>query len=327
VLQQTNKYNEQTQSTKSIQHNHHHKTKTHLRERENKMNSFTLIIISLLLGNSLISNTLVTSFSVKYPHGSKALTAIYEKQQSSSFEYSLHTLCVDDKSSISIKDEESLNNENVSRKRFIMASSTILTASVQTLATPKPAFAKCTDIETCREIGEKKVEQDMIDNPTIRLDSGVKYKVLQPGVKDIGGRDDSLTVVQNNSNIDLIFSISTLSGGYMYSRGFGFEKIDLGDGKLQSDLGLDSLRVQLGQRDVPLGIEEALVGMRKGERRRVELPPRVGFETSQWKPEPTTRRGKTRIIGYKQLLEGNGSTRPPFPAATIWDIEVLRIRK
>ncbi len=204
------------------------------------------------------------------------------------------------------------------RKDFLLTSS--IFASTLTLSSTK-AMAKCTDIESCREIGEKKVEQDMVDNPTLKTKSGVRYKVLQPGIDE-----ESKTTVKPDSNIDLIFSISTLSGGYMYSRGFGFEKIDVGNGKLQSDIGLDSLRVQLGRRDVPLGIEEAIVGMKKGERRRIELPPRLGFETSDWKPEPTTRRGKTRIVGYKQLLEGNGSTRPAFPAATIWDVEVLRIR-
>ena len=214
-----------------------------------------------------------------------------------------------------------------SRKQFL-ASVIGTTATVTSIINTQPSHAKCTDIESCREIGEKKVEQDMTDNPTIRLESGVRYKVLQPATATRSTNTDDLTV-QPNSNIDLIFSVSTSSGGYMYSRGFGFEKIDiLGNGQLQSDAnGLDYLRVQLGNRDVPIGIEDALIGMKKGERRRVELPPRIGFETSDWKPEPTTRRGKTRIVGYRQLLEGNGSTRPAFPAATIWDIEVLRIRK
>jgi hypothetical protein len=226
---------------------------------------------------------------------------------------------------------------NLSTRQDFFIKTFLATTTTFTTLTPQKSFAKCTDIESCREIGEKKVEQDMIENPTVRLKSGVRYKVLQPGMVNGGsggngngnGNDTELSSVNPNSNIDLIFSVSTLSGGYMYSRGFGFEKIDIGDGKLQSDIGLDSLRVQLGKsdKDVPLGIEDALIGMKKGERRRVELPPNVGFETSQWRPEPTTRRGKTRIVGYRQLLEGNGSTRPPFPAATIWDIEVLKIRK
>ena len=57
----------------------------------------------------------------------------------------------------------------------------------------------------------------------------------------------------------------------------------------------------------------------------VELPPAVGFATSDWRPEPTTRRGRASIVGYRQLLEGNGSSQPPFPAETIWDVEVVRL--
>lgn len=38
----------------------------------------------------------------------------------------------------------------------------------------------------------------------------------------------------------------------------------------------------------PLGIKDALIGRKKGERRRVEL----GFETPNWQPEPVSKRGK-----------------------------------
>eukprot|EP00591_Stephanopyxis_turris_P006183 CAMPEP_0195523828 /NCGR_PEP_ID=MMETSP0794_2-20130614/23283_1 /TAXON_ID=515487 /ORGANISM="Stephanopyxis turris, Strain CCMP 815" /LENGTH=197 /DNA_ID=CAMNT_0040653909 /DNA_START=407 /DNA_END=1000 /DNA_ORIENTATION=+ len=182
---------------------------------------------------------------------------------------------------------------------------------------PAPVMAKCTDIESCREIGEKKVEKDMKENPVTILDGGVRYKVLQRGIGD--------AIVGDGSSIDMIYSISEGGGAYMYSQGFGYEKIDVG-GKLQSDLGIDSLRVKMGQKDVPVGVEQALIGMRKGERRRLELPPNVGFDTSNWKPEPTTRRGKASITGYKRILEGFGS-QPPFPSMTIWDIEVLSIKK
>mmetsp|Transcript_22450 Transcript_22450/g.29506 ORF Transcript_22450/g.29506 Transcript_22450/m.29506 type:complete len:266 (+) Transcript_22450:21-818(+) len=181
---------------------------------------------------------------------------------------------------------------------------------------PKPTFAKCTDIESCREIGERKVEKDMKENPTTVLNSGVRYKVLRPGTGD--------NTVQEGSSVDLIYSISEGGGAYMYSKGFGYEKVDIG-GKLQSDLGLDSLRVVVGRKNVPVGIEQALVGMKRGEKRRIELPPSVGFETSNWQPEPTSRRGKASITGYQRILTGFGS-QPPFPAVTIWDIEVLSTR-
>lgn len=180
-----------------------------------------------------------------------------------------------------------------------------------------PVYAKCADIETCREEGERKIEADLKANPIIKLSDGVRYRVLQPS-------SHSGAKVSVGSSIDLIYSISTASGQYMYSKGFGYEKVNFG-GKQQSDLGLDSIRVVVGKQNVPVGIESALIGMGRGERRRVELPPGVGFETSNYEPQPTTRRGITQIEQYKRKLQGFGS-QPPFPAETVWDIEVLGIR-
>jgi hypothetical protein len=190
-------------------------------------------------------------------------------------------------------------------------------------AFPSSSCAKCTDLDSCREIGEERDKKQLQDNPIYRLNSGVRYKILQPGI----GSD----TVKEDSKLDLIYSVSTLSGGYIYSQGFGFEKIDIG-GKMISDSGLDSLVVQLGrnnpqERDIPLGIEQALVGMKKGERRRVELPPNVGYGTSDWKPQPKSRRAQAGLKAYRKIIEGNGSNQPPFAASTIWDVEVLKIRK
>ncbi|KAL7483078.1 hypothetical protein ACHAW6_008730 [Cyclotella cf. meneghiniana] len=207
----------------------------------------------------------------------------------------------------------------INRRYLIERSSKVLTALLPAslLSLPQLARAKCTDIESCREEGERKIEADLKNNPIIKLSNGVRYRVLRPGAL-------SGPKVKEGSSIDLAYSISTASGQYMYSKGFGFEKVIFG-GKLEPDLGLDSMRVVLGQHDVPIGIEMALLGMGRGERRRVELPPKVGFETSHWSPEPTTRRGKTQIEQYKKKLAGFGS-QPPFPAETVWDIEVLGIR-
>ncbi|KAL3775386.1 hypothetical protein ACHAWO_006577 [Cyclotella atomus] len=202
----------------------------------------------------------------------------------------------------------------LSRKQSIQH--LIFTGLLTAAALPDSSQAKCFDIESCREEGERKIEADLKINPIIKLSNGVRYRVLQPSA--------SYTKVTEGSNIDLIYSISTASGQYMYSKGFGYEKVEFGN-KLQSDLGLDSMRVTIGKHQVPIGIEMALMGMGRGERRRVELPPGVGFETSNWSPEPITRRGKTQIEQYKKKLTGFGS-QPPFPAETVWDVEVLGIR-
>jgi hypothetical protein len=186
---------------------------------------------------------------------------------------------------------------------------------VVVLAIPLQASSKCANIEECREIGDTRIEMEMAANPTIKLANGVRYKKLKPGLGE-----ESL---QNDGTVDIIYSI-TSQGAYMYSLGFGFEKDAQGFSKTYSTA---SYRVRLGFHDVPVGIEQVLVGMKRGERRRVELPPAVGFGTSDWKPEPDTRRGKATITAYKQLIIGGGSTRPPFPAETIWDVEVVRFVK
>ena len=186
------------------------------------------------------------------------------------------------------------------------------TGAAITLSTQ--VLAKCADIESCREVGEAKVAADMAANPIIKLSDGVRYKRVKEGAG---------ASVSSGDVVDVAYSISTAGGSYMYSRGFGFEK----DSDGVNDAG-DFLRVRLGNGDVPKGIEIALRGMKEGEKRRVELPPGpvTGFETSEWKPAPTTRRGKAQIVAYKNLINGNGSSQPPFPAVTVWDIECRRVR-
>ena len=185
--------------------------------------------------------------------------------------------------------------------------------SAAAVTLPTQVFAKCADIESCREVGEAKVAAAEAANPVINLGNGVRYKRVREG---------SGATVSGNDVVDVAYSISTAGGSYMYSRGFGFEKDS--DGVVDAG---DFLRVKLGNGGVPKDIEIALRGMKEGEKRRVELPPGdVGFESSDWKPAPTTRRGKAQIVAYKNLINGNGSSQPPFPAVTVWEIECRRVR-
>ncbi|KAL7566960.1 hypothetical protein ACA910_019892 [Epithemia clementina (nom. ined.)] len=107
----------------------------------------------------------------------------------------------------------------------------------------------------------------------------------------------------------------------------GFNKIDIGTGeKVQDIASLDSLTVTMGGKDIPIGIQQAMIGMKRGEKRRIVCPPAVGFETSDWNPQPTTFRGRRQIIDYQSRLQGRGDSQPPFLAPTIWDVEVVQIR-
>ena len=189
-----------------------------------------------------------------------------------------------------------------------------LAPSASAAAAPKPLGARapprrCADIESCREAGDARVEASERANPTVRLDDGVRYKVTKSARRAGGAAADGAAadgaaaggaaaggdlVVTNGSLVDLAYSISQSSGAYMYSRGFGLEPSEDGDGAGGArgggrDVG-EYVRVRLGgsPRDVPLGIERALLGMRAGDARRVELPPAVGFATSEWRPRRAT---------------------------------------
>ncbi|CAJ1922226.1 unnamed protein product [Cylindrotheca closterium] len=190
---------------------------------------------------------------------------------------------------------------------------------IATTGAPFVASAKCTDIESCREIGDSRVAQDLKENPVTSLDSGVRFKTLNSGVRG--------PAVKEGSSVDIIYSISRAGGPYMYSQGFGFEKVDIGNGQIVKDLDVDFLRVDKvgSHQDVPVGIEQAMIGMQRGEKRRVELPPNVGLATSNWNPAPKSKAGKQSIVAYQRIVDGFGS-QPAFPAPLVWEVEVLRVR-
>jgi FKBP-type peptidyl-prolyl cis-trans isomerase len=206
----------------------------------------------------------------------------------------------------------------------------LLLPNTPALAAKSSSSSSCTDIETCREIGEKKDQASMAANPVVSLGGGLQYKMLRVGMGD--------QTVSEKDKVKIIYSISQANGDYMYSRGFGYNKIDAGNGKKVSDWNIDSLIVhmmvlgrkeeeqQQQQQEVPIGIQQAMMGMKRGERRRIIVPPLVGFETSNWNPQPVTFRERQQIQNYRQRLQGRGDTQPPFPAPTIWDVEVLSIR-
>ena len=139
-----------------------------------------------------------------------------------------------------------------SRRSFLFKTSAITTGLVLFSATP--VQAKCTDIDSCRAIGEAKEAADLAANPIVRLGGGLQYKVLNAGVGDA-------VVSEQTAVVKLAYSISQASGIYMYSQGFGYNKIDAGNGQLVSDLGLDALTVHLQDaeaKEVPVGIQRAL---------------------------------------------------------------------
>eukprot|EP00527_Entomoneis_sp_CCMP2396_P004235 CAMPEP_0198138444 /NCGR_PEP_ID=MMETSP1443-20131203/1866_1 /TAXON_ID=186043 /ORGANISM="Entomoneis sp., Strain CCMP2396" /LENGTH=309 /DNA_ID=CAMNT_0043800231 /DNA_START=17 /DNA_END=943 /DNA_ORIENTATION=- len=189
----------------------------------------------------------------------------------------------------------------------------------------KAAQAKCTDIDSCREIGERKEQEYLAANPIVRLGSGLQYKVLNTGVGPETVPD--VAAAAAGRKVAIAYTISQANGSYMYSRGFGYNKVDiLGNGQLAQDTSsVDSLLITLGSKEVPVGIQRAIGGMQRGEKRRIECPPSLGFETSDWNPQPADFRGRQQIKDYQGKLFGRGDTQPPFPSPTVWDVEIVKI--
>lgn len=173
------------------------------------------------------------------------------------------------------------------------------------------ASAKCTDIDSCREEGERRFEEmERAMGPVVSLSDGVRYRELKTGE----GRE-----IRPGDVCDLRFQVLKGNGDFMYSvpnREPGSERKDLAE----------TLRVTVGNKDVPEGVEDALIGAKKGTVRRVELPPSKGFATSDWRPEPVGYAGIQRMKRFRSLLSGNG-LQPGYDAVIIFEFDIVRIKK
>lgn len=145
--------------------------------------------------------------------------------------------------------------------------------------------------------------------PTVKLADGVRYRELERGVGAQLAMGDSA---------DIRFQVLQSANGYFV---YGIPNREPGTQDLSQ-----TYRVTLGSLDVPLGVEEAMVGASKGTRRRVQLPPQQGFETSGWRPEPPSYAGKQRMKRFQGLLTGSGS-QPGYDAQILFEFEVVRIKK
>lgn len=171
------------------------------------------------------------------------------------------------------------------------------------------AVAKCTDIESCREEGDRRAEEaDRKAGPTVKLSGGVMYRELEAGTGPKLSMGDGA---------DIRFQVLQSANGYFM---YGVPNREPGS----KDLG-ETYRVTLGQRDIPEGVELAMVGASKGTRRRVQLPRSMGFETSEWRPQPTGYAGQQRIKRFQNILYGT-SNQPGYDAQILFEFEVAKVR-
>lgn len=178
------------------------------------------------------------------------------------------------------------------------------------LGIPSARKAKCSNVEECREAGEArfaKLEEER--GPVVRLGDGISYRERSRGSGE--------AKVREGDTLELSFSVYTGSGNFMY--GVPSREPGARDGG-------DTYTVQLGRHDVPIAVERALIGAKRGSVRLIEVTPALGFGTSDWKPKPTNFAGKQRMERYHKLLTGNG-LQPGYNAVFLFEAEVQNIGK
>lgn len=63
-----------------------------------------------------------------------------------------------------------------------------------------------------------------------------------------------------------------------------------------------------------------------GDFRRIEVPPDLGLQTSDWRPMPVSFSGKQRLERYRKILEAGNGLQPGYAASILFQVEIMRIR-
>ena len=170
------------------------------------------------------------------------------------------------------------------------------------------------EIRAIREEAQRRREErEAEENPgeLVTLPSGIQYRELDEGRVDgkTAAKGDTLYILYTVYRLAPGAYFKYSSGGtpiFLWSRGYGNEG--------QDDVG-DPYRFVLGESDsVPRAVAPALVGMREGGRRRVLVPPQLGWTSGTVLPTPGT-------FGAGRRLENHRSEPLLFEA------DLIRIRK
>ena len=182
--------------------------------------------------------------------------------------------------------------------------------------TPGRTKPKCKDIESCLQEGERRAaEADAAAGPVRNVGPTGANGVGRIRYRSMKETTDG-PALRKGDSADIRFDVLSTSGNLMY----GIPSRDPAD---KSSLGLlDEYRIVLGSRDVPLGVEYALEGAHKGDFRRIEVPPDLGFVTSDWKPAPSSFSGRQRLESYRARLQPSSG----YAASFLFQVEVMRVR-
>lgn len=115
--------------------------------------------------------------------------------------------------------------------------------------------------------------------------SGVKVQELAQG---------SGPGAESGDNIELEYVLRRTNGYFIYStkEGVSFQPRDVPTGPLE---------MQLGDKSVIPGLQDALLGMRAGGKRRVLVPPELGYASgTDLQPTPPTFAAKRQILNHSK---------------------------
>jgi len=163
---------------------------------------------------------------------------------------------------------------------------------------PKKKYTPSTsNLEEAKEKGERlREERAEAENPgeLVTMPSGLQYREISTGTKG--------PVVQKGDVVEFTYIVYRLSSGayfkyssggrpvLLYSYGYGNEG--------QNDVG-DTWRATLNTKDLPLAASAAMVGMRRGGRRRILIPPQFGWTDNAVGPKPQTFGAYRRLEQHK----------------------------
>ena len=170
------------------------------------------------------------------------------------------------------------------------------------------------EIRAIREEAQRRREErEAEENPgeLVTLPSGIQYRELDEGRVDgkVAAKGDTLYILYTVYRLAPGAYFKYSSGGtpiFLWSRGYGNEG--------QDDVG-DPYRFVLGESDsVPRAVAPALVGMREGGRRRVLVPPQLGWTSDTVLPKPGTFGAGRRLENHRQ-------------EPLLFEADLIRIRK
>ncbi|CAB9516996.1 FKBP17-1, chloroplastic [Seminavis robusta] len=144
------------------------------------------------------------------------------------------------------------------------------------------------------------------------LDSGVR-------VADIfkTSRGDIDSVVTANSKVNI-----HVTGRLLGKQGWIFED--------SQAAGEDPFRLDLGTGTVIRGLEEGLIGMRPGDRRRIVIPSAVGYTSKQLEPIPrdfgNRQRLYTTVMNSVRIERERAALGQDLAGVVVLDVDLLRLR-